>query len=79
MGRVRQKCRIFEGINPRVVHAQHGWWFPEQPGEAPWLDGVWESNINVCTKDDPEILNPIIRAWPLRTFLCKVYKCKIWN
>jgi anaerobic selenocysteine-containing dehydrogenase len=78
-GRVRQKCQIFDGIDPRVVHAQHGWWFPELPGEEPWLHGVWESNINVCIDDDPDILNPIIGAWPLRTFLCKVYKCKTWD
>jgi len=78
-GRVRQKCRYFDGLDPRVVHAQHGWWFPELPGEEPWLHGVWDSNINVCTNDDPEICNPIIGAWPLRTFLCRVYKCKVWE
>ena len=79
IGRVRQKCQIFDGIDPRVIHAQHGWWFPELPGEEPWLHGAWESNINVCTNDDPQSLNPIMGGWPLRTFLCKVYKCKTWD
>jgi len=73
MGRCRQKCQYYDGLNPRVIHAQHGWWFPELPGEEPWLHGVWESNINVCTNDDPGRLNPLLGAWPLRTFLCKVY------
>ncbi len=73
-GRCRQKCQLFSGINPGVVHAQHGWWFPELPGEEPWLHGVWESNINVCTNDDPAVANPILGSWPLRTALCKVYK-----
>jgi anaerobic selenocysteine-containing dehydrogenase len=75
-GRIRQKCQIFKGIDPRVVHTQHGWWFPELPGEEPWLHGVWESNINVVTDDKPEHCNKITGGWPLRAMLCKVYKMK---
>ena len=74
-GRCMQKCKHFEGIDPRVVHAQHGWWFPEDlPGE-PSLHGVWKSNINILTDDDPDICNPINGGWPLRGLLCKVYPC----
>ncbi|MDP2744450.1 MAG: molybdopterin-dependent oxidoreductase, partial [Dehalococcoidia bacterium] len=32
-GRIKQRAKLFKGIDPRVVHAQHGWWFPEMPGE----------------------------------------------
>ncbi|MDZ4245923.1 MAG: molybdopterin-dependent oxidoreductase, partial [Dehalococcoidia bacterium] len=32
-GRVRQKAALFDGLKPDVVHAEHGWWFPELPGE----------------------------------------------
>ena len=40
-------------IDPRVVHVEHGWWFPELPGEDPSLHGVFESNANVIqTSDD---------------------------
>jgi anaerobic selenocysteine-containing dehydrogenase len=77
-GRVRQRCKYFEGIDPRVVHAEHGWWFPELPGEEPWLHGVWESNINVVTEDHPDHCSPILGGWPLRTGLCKVYKAKTY-
>jgi anaerobic selenocysteine-containing dehydrogenase len=73
-GKVRQKCKIFDGIDPRVVHAQHGWWFPEEEGAEPSLHGIWKSNINVLTDDDPDVCNPISGGWPLRAFLCKVYK-----
>ncbi|MDO8723321.1 MAG: molybdopterin-dependent oxidoreductase [Syntrophales bacterium] len=73
-GRVRQKCKYFDGIDPRVIHGQHGWWFPEMPGEEPWLHGVWESNINVVVDDHPDHCNRINGAWPLRTALCKIYK-----
>jgi anaerobic selenocysteine-containing dehydrogenase len=75
-GRVRQKCQYFEGIDPRVIHTEHGWWFPELPGEEPWLHGAWESNINVLTDDEPEHCNKINGGWPLRAGLCKVYKVK---
>jgi len=77
-GRVRQRCKYFDGIDPHVVHAEHGWWFPELPGEEPWLGGVWESNINVVMDDNPDRLNPINGGWPLRTALCKVYRCKTY-
>ena len=73
-GRVRQKCKLFDGIDPRVVAAEHGWWYPEMPGEEPWLHGVWESNINVVIDDEPSHCNRLNGGWPLRTALCKVYK-----
>ncbi|MBN1102869.1 MAG: molybdopterin-dependent oxidoreductase [Deltaproteobacteria bacterium] len=73
-GRIAQKCTLFDGIDPRVVHAQHGWWFPEEDGAEPSLHGVWKSNCNVLTNDDPDICNPMSGGWPLRTLLCKVYK-----
>ena len=73
-GRVRQRCRLDEGIRRDVVHAEHGWWFPEQPGSEPSLHGVWESNVNVLTDDDPEICNELSGGWPLRALLCKVYR-----
>lgn len=73
-GRVRQRCKFFNGIDPRVVHAQHGWWFPEMRGEEPWLHGVWESNINVVVDDEPDHCNRINGGWPLRTALCKIYQ-----
>ncbi|MBT3363632.1 MAG: molybdopterin-dependent oxidoreductase [Chloroflexi bacterium] len=75
-GRIRQQCQHFKGIDPRVCHVEHGWWFPELPGEDPWLHGVWESNANVLTDDDPEICGEVHGGWPLRTALCKVYKAR---
>jgi anaerobic selenocysteine-containing dehydrogenase len=77
-GRIRMKCEYFDGIDPRVVHAEHGWWFPEEPGEEPWLHGVWESNINVVTDDDPDHCGKIGGAWPIRGELCKVHKVKTY-
>ena len=75
-GRVKMKSQYFDGIDPRVVHAEHGWWFPEQPGEEPWLRGVWESNVNVIMDDDPDVCNQRGGGWPLKTALCKIYKVR---
>jgi len=75
-GRIRMKCQYFDGIDPRVVHAEHGWWFPELPGEEPWLHGVWESNINVVIEDAPVVCSKRGGGWPLKTALCKIYKVK---
>ena len=70
------KCQHFNGIHPKVVHCEHSWWFPELPGEEPWLHGVWESNVNVLTDNDPDVCNKLAGGWPLKMSLCKVYKTK---
>ena len=71
-GRITQRCRLYEGMDPRVVHVEHGWWFPEDDGAEPSLHGVWKSNCNVLTDDDPDICNPISGGYPLRGMLCRV-------
>ncbi|MFC1943803.1 molybdopterin-dependent oxidoreductase, partial [Chloroflexota bacterium] len=75
-GRIRQKAQLFNGFDPGLVHAEHGWWYPELPGEEPWLHGVWESNVNVLTNDDPDACSQVSGTWPLKTNLCKIYKVK---
>jgi anaerobic selenocysteine-containing dehydrogenase len=52
LGRVKQKAQLFEGVDPRVVHADGLWWYPEQPSNEPSLSGVWEGNINAILPDD---------------------------
>lgn len=73
LGRVRQRARVTEGIDPRVVHAEAYWWFPEKPGEEPFLFGAFESNINAVLPDDYETLNFGADNY-LRALLCKVYR-----
>lgn len=75
-GRIMQKCRYFDGIDPRVVHAQHGWWYPELPAEEPWLHGVWISNVNVLTEDELDHMDEAVGSWSFKNFLCKVRKVK---
>jgi anaerobic selenocysteine-containing dehydrogenase len=73
MGRIRMKARLTTGIHPSVINVQHHWWFPELPAEEPWLHGVWLSNANVLTDDDPDLCDPAFGSWP-HFQLCKIYK-----
>jgi anaerobic selenocysteine-containing dehydrogenase len=70
-GRIRQKASLSSGIDPRVVIADYGWWFPE--GGKPDLYGWSESNINLLTDNKPPY-NREIGSPTLRGILCKVYK-----
>jgi thiosulfate reductase / polysulfide reductase chain A len=74
LGRTKAKAKLYPGIDLKVVHAEHGWWFPEMPGEEPCLHGAWESNVNILTDDDLEKCDPMVGGWQLRHLLCRVYK-----
>lgn len=67
-GRMRQKAKLSKGIDPRVVSAQHGWWFPDQPGPD---YGVWQSNANLLTDNQPPY-DPAMGTYQLRALLCRV-------
>jgi anaerobic selenocysteine-containing dehydrogenase len=68
-GRARLKARLFEGLAPDVVNAEHAWWYPEAP--AP--DYRWqESCVNLLYGD--EHFDPETGAEPLKCYLCRVYK-----
>ncbi|MFC1995902.1 molybdopterin-dependent oxidoreductase, partial [Chloroflexota bacterium] len=73
-GRCKQMAKLTPTIDPRVVHAQHGWWFPEKPGPEPSLFGVWESNPNLLTPWGA--VGPSGYGAPLKNQICKVYKVK---
>ena len=45
-GKCCERAHVTYEVEERVVHAEHGWWFPEQDGEFPNLFGAWKSNIN---------------------------------
>lgn len=72
-GSIKQCAKLTTGIDPRVVAAQHGWWFPEikDPGH-----GWKESNINILTDNDPEGYDVAMGSTNLRVLLCKIYPVK---
>jgi len=69
-GKVRQRARLFAGMDPRLVAAQHGWWFPEKQAPGRGWD---ESNINILTDNDYAAMDPAMGATAVRTLLCKIY------
>jgi len=71
-GKCRQKARLTRTIHPRVVNADHAWWFPEKPGPEPSLFGVWESNINQLLPLGQ--CGPSGLCAPYRSNICKVYR-----
>ncbi len=72
-GRIKQKARYNDGILPNVVNCEANWWYPEMPPYEPCLSGVWESNANVLTLDDPEWCDEFSGGWCDRALLCRVY------
>lgn len=70
-GRIKQVARLTDGIDPRVVNVEHGWWYPEDPKPE---YGVWKSNANVLTSMDPPY-DPAMGTYQLRALLCRIYPC----
>ncbi|MHB0980333.1 MAG: molybdopterin-containing oxidoreductase family protein [Thermoleophilia bacterium] len=68
-GAIRQRAKLSEGLDPRVVSAQHAWWFPEKrdPGH-----GWDESNVNVLIDNDYSNCDPAMGATSIRTLLCRI-------
>lgn len=70
-GTIRQKASLDSDLDPRVVVAAYGWWFPERRDLE--LSGWKESNINILTENDPPY-EPTIGSTNLRAISCRVYK-----
>jgi len=68
--RIKLKAKLTSHIHPKVVHAPHGWWFPEKPAPE---HGCFDSNINVVMSADPP-REEICGSVPTRGTLCRIYK-----
>lgn len=71
-GRIRQKLSLNRDIEPRVVYAAFGWWFPE---ENATLCGWDRANINVLTPSGPDY-DPETGSINLRGIPCRVYRAE---
>ena len=49
-GKIFQFAHLTDTIDPRVVYADHGWWFPEEKKET--LYGWQRSNFNMLTSTE---------------------------
>jgi anaerobic selenocysteine-containing dehydrogenase len=66
LGGCRQRARLVTTLDPDCISTQHGWWYPEKTPEIPSLYGLWESNINITTDDDPDKCDPLSGGWPFK-------------
>lgn len=70
-GAVFQTARLTEGLDPRVILADYGWWFPERTQDP--LRGWKEANLNVLTSTDgPK--DPVMGTPRLRGIPCRIEK-----
>jgi anaerobic selenocysteine-containing dehydrogenase len=69
-GRVRQRAKFTLGCDPRIVAAEHAWWFPEKKDPGHGWD---ESNINILIDNALEGCDPAMGASNIRTLLCRIY------
>ncbi len=72
-GSCRERAKLSPIIDPRVVHATHAWWYPEQDLETPHQGGTFISNINQCMPHFVVGKRMSIGA-PYKGLLCKVYR-----
>lgn len=70
-GKVRQRVRLVERLDPRVVCAAYGWWFPEKGMES--FLGWEEANLNLLTSKDPPF-DPLLGSVNLRGIPCSLEK-----
>jgi len=72
-GRIKQRAKLYDGIDSRVVTSEHGWWFPEikDPGHG------WEiSNANILTDNAFETCDPNMGSTNVRVCLCNISPCE---
>ncbi|UCD82663.1 MAG: molybdopterin-dependent oxidoreductase [Desulfobacterales bacterium] len=71
-GRARERAKLNDGIDPRVIVAEHGWWYPEIKDAGHGWD---ISNINMLTDNSHESMDPVMGATNLRVLLCNISGC----
>ena len=72
-GRFRQVACLTPVVRQGVIHAEHGWWFPEQEEAEPCLFGTFDCNPNNCIPAD--VTGPYGIAAPVKNMLVKIYPC----
>jgi anaerobic selenocysteine-containing dehydrogenase len=72
-GRIKQRAKLNDNIDPRVVVAEHGWWYPEIKDSGHGWD---VSNVNILTDNAYETLDPAMGSTNLRVCLCNISPCE---
>ena len=70
-GKCRQKAKVTPTMLQGVVHAEHGWWYPEQDQTEPNQGGYKKSNINMLM---PHFhMGKLSVGAPYKCLICKIY------
>jgi anaerobic selenocysteine-containing dehydrogenase len=75
-GRIKQKANISDVVDPRVVVADHAWWFPERSEEG--LFAFLDANYNVLTDDQPPF-NKEVGSFTIRGVACDVSRASSYG
>jgi len=70
-GRIHQRAGLNPWLDPQVVSAEYGWWYPEMDDDRSWTI----SNVNVLTGDGPP-LDPLMGGALLRGLACGVERAE---
>ncbi|NTW28340.1 MAG: molybdopterin-dependent oxidoreductase [Coriobacteriia bacterium] len=71
-GRCVQRASLSYEADPRIIHCEHGWWFPEQTSEAPNLYGPFKANPNNLIPH--EIIGSTGYGANYKSVIAKIYK-----
>lgn len=71
MGRAMRKIETSPIIDPRVVNADHAWWYPEAEGAEPNLFNLWDLAINQLI---PFLPGKSGFGGNYKALLCRIYK-----
>jgi anaerobic selenocysteine-containing dehydrogenase len=74
LGSVRLKTKVTNGIDPRVVSTQHGWWEPCEELGLPGYDPFGPGGANINMTIGTETIDLISGSVPHRSYLCAVRK-----
>ncbi len=69
-GKITQIAHCTDIVDPRVINASHGWWFPEENVES--LYGLEKSNFNILTST--ETLGKEFGTPNLKAIGCKIQR-----
>ena len=72
-GSIYQKACLVDWLDPRVIMAEHGWWFPEKSEEKGF--GWNFANLNIITDGD-ESVNAEVGSSCLRGVKCRIERCR---
>ncbi len=71
-GRAKRIAHITPIMHPKMVHAMHAWWYPEDIKKPPYTAGMWDININQLLPAQCQSKSGFGGA-QFKTILCKIY------